>query len=104
MIDSLHTEIIASSVVLLVTVLLGGDQALSILEESHNITRSKDGEIQIAPYWDLADEVATRLASLIAPVARLGFVTLDETTLASNALFAHLLSLGIRSEAFVSLA
>jgi len=104
MIDSLFPEVVASSVVLLVSVVTGNESAISVLEATHNVSRDDAGNVEIAPFWDLADEVERQLATLLAPVARLGFVTLDETTIASNAVYAHLLNLGFTVESFISQA
>lgn len=104
MIDSLFPEVVTSSIVLALAVATDNEKALSILEASHNIVRTGDGKIQVAPYWDLADEVTSQVASTIVPFARLGFVVLDESSIASDVVFAHLLSLGFRLDVFVSKA
>jgi hypothetical protein len=100
MIDSLHPEIVACSVVLLVSVLAGNAEVLSILDATHNITHEESGGIRIAPYWDLADEVTKQLVTHLAPMTRLGLVTLDANSIASSAVFAHLLEFGMVADSF----
>lgn len=108
MIDSLFPEVVARSIALLTAVVTSNQRALEILEETHNVTPDSDPDgkvrLQIAPYWDLADDVMSQVSDSLSAHCRLGLVTLDETTVANEEVIAHLLDIGFTVDSFVSRA
>lgn len=104
MIDSLDAQIVADSVLLLIAVMANNPKALGMLEATHNVSIQEQGQLSIAPYWDLADTVRNYVASAMRTSVRTGLVILDETSVANHEVIAHLLGLGITLDTFVSAA
>lgn len=102
MIDSLDSQIIADSLLLLIAVMANNSKALGMLEATHNVSLQDQGQVSIAPYWELADTVRDNLASAIRTSVRAGLVILDDTSVANHAVIAHLLGLGITLNTFIS--
>jgi hypothetical protein len=101
-IDSLEPEIVSRSVLLLLGHLTNDPVARAWLRDTHNLFSDETGRLTVAPYWEIADEVAQAISAALAPHYRLGFVKLDDTTLVNEEVCAHLLALGFSVEGFIS--
>ena len=101
-IDSLDPDIVARSVLLLLGHLCDDATTRGWLHDTHNLYLDENGRLKVAPYWELADEVVSAIATSLGPRYRLGIVKLDDSSLMNSASIAHLLALGFDVETFIS--
>jgi hypothetical protein len=101
MLDGLDNETVTSATIILVALLSQSERARDLLLDTHNLVETPTG-LQVAPYWDLADDVAAHLASLLTPVCRIGLVQLDEQPLISPAVVEVLQRMGFSITVFRS--
>lgn len=100
--DGLDSETVVRSIVLMLAFALGSENLRGWLEESHNVFEAPNGETQIAPFWEMADDLVSVCVRELKSSARLGVVTLDEMTLLDRQACAHLSELGFDVESFTS--
>lgn len=90
-----------NALLLSIAVQVGGEKIEHLLLETHNIALS--GRVrEIAPYWDLSDDLVHALGLEIAGKVRIAVTLLDEQTLMTKAVIAKLRSLGISVSVFIS--
>jgi hypothetical protein len=101
MVDGLDVDTALRAVILVLAVLSQNENAHYLLTESHNLVETSTG-LQVAPCWDLADDVANQLVQILAASCRVGLVQLDRQPLISEAVLAELSRLGFAVTVFRS--
>ncbi len=102
MIDSNEPELVAQSLILLVSAVFGSENLLGLLLETHNITEVSPGEFSFAPFWELTPEVVAQCVSDLDRRIRLGFVQLDDLGIFDLRVIEELAKKSIQIDAFVS--
>ena len=101
MLDGLDVDTTLRAVILALAVLSQNENARFLLTESHNLIETPKG-LQVAPYWDLADDVANQLVQILSSACRVGFVQLDGQPLISETVLAEMKRLGFEVTVFRS--
>lgn len=101
MLDGLDVETTVRATILAISVLSQNENARHLLVQSHNLIETPKG-FQIAPYWDLADDVGNQLTQILSSVCRIGVVQLDEQPLISGKVLAELARVGFEVTVFRS--
>jgi hypothetical protein len=99
-IDSLEPELVADSLVLLLAVVFGGEALNWLLRESHNLTFPDTGKPEIAPFWELADDVRGCCIRDLTPKVKIGVAILDEESIFNRKVIAILSGYGFQVESF----
>jgi hypothetical protein len=99
-IDSLEPELVADSLVLLLAVVFGGEALNWLLRESHNLTFPDTGKPEIAPFWELADDVRDCCIRDLIPKIKIGVAILDEESIFTRKVIAILSGYGFQVETF----
>jgi len=76
-----NAETLLETFIAMLSINLGTSRCLDLLEESHNLT--SDGS-DLAPFWDLADDVLDCLCRELASIIRIGIVALDDMSMADR--------------------
>lgn len=101
MLDGLDVDTTLRAVIIALAVLSQNENARHLLTESHNLIETPSG-LRVAPYWDLADEVANQLVQILSSVCRVGLVQLDGQPLIGETVLGELRRLGFDVTVFLS--
>jgi hypothetical protein len=99
-VEAPYTEAVVESVLLLLSLHFGDDDLAAYLAEHHNLTVDAEGSRTLAPYPELADEVAAEVARRLSSRLRLGFTFLDDDCLVDDEVVACLRDLGFTVDVF----
>ena len=83
LIDSIESELVVDSLILLLGATFGGESLNWLLRESQNLVFPDDGRPYLAPYWDLAEDVRNCCVKDLSGRIKIGVTALDEHTLLS---------------------
>lgn len=94
------TEAVVESILLLLALHFGDDNVADLLVEHENLSIDAEGIRTLAPYPELADAVAQRVASSLSSSLRLGLTLLDDLCLIDDDVVASLRDLGFDVDVF----
>ena len=103
-IDGLDAKTVVQSIVLILAFAIGSANLKGWLDESHNTYLDEMGEIRIAPYWEVSEDLLIVCVRELHETVRLGFVMLDALSILDDEVVAHLCGLGFDVDTFGLLA
>lgn len=90
---------VVDSIVMTVALHLGDAAAEGLLLDTHNISLDGDARV-LSQWWELAPEVLTELAHIVAGTTRLGLTTVSEFSLITSGVVDSLRELGFDTDVY----
>jgi hypothetical protein len=97
------SECVVSSVLLLVALHVGDENAEGLLVDTHNVQIDSQNALpvrQVAEFWEIESRVGEQLARMLAPHVRMAVTVLDEMNIFSNDVVSRLRALDFEIEVF----